>query len=427
VAFLRQTRPASHFVWSIRVTVKRIHMATNKSNSGKKTWTLLAAGTAVIVLTAGILLQVTRPPSAFPEETSAAGGRSPQPGKTPAADAAQMATARVARVGKEYITWQELANECVARHGKDILDNLINRKIIQQACDNQGIEVSEAEVSKEIEKNAKKFGLAVDQWMSMLEAERNITTMQYRRDIVWPMLALRKLAGENVKVTKADIKRAFEKNYGERVQAKAIILDNSRRAREVWEKAHTKPDEFEKLAQEFSVDPSSRALGGVIPPIARHSGSEELEKAAFRMKKGEISPVIQIGPELSRYVILKCEGRTVPNVTELTSDIEEILIEELREEKTQLAVATVFDKIKSEARVDNIITGVSTGGERKPAGKTAGGPGAIKQTGGTAARRPAAQSADDDQPAAPVRSATPGKPAARSAAGKPATRPAAGE
>src|SRR5207253_11306586 len=105
-------QPVPHSVRSICVTGERTHMATTKSNSGKKTWTLLAAGTAVIVLTAGVLLQVTRPPSAFPEETNAAGGRAAQPGKGSAAEAGQMALAKVARVGKEYITWQELANEC---------------------------------------------------------------------------------------------------------------------------------------------------------------------------------------------------------------------------------------------------------------------------------------------------------------------------
>jgi foldase protein PrsA len=400
-------------------------MATSKSNSGKKRWTLLAAGTAVILLTAGVLLQVTRPPSAFPEETNAAAGRSAQPqGKSSSSDAAQMATMRVARVGNQFITWQELANECISRHGKDILDNLINRKIIQQACDNEGIEVSEAEVSKQVEKEAKSLGLAVDQFISWLESERNITVVQFRRDIVWPKLALKKLAGGDVKVTRADINKAFARNYGPRVEARAIVVDNSRRAREVWDKAHANPDDFEKLAQECSMDPSSRAMGGKIPPIAQYSGSEEVEKAAFKLKKGEISPVIQIGPNLNQYIIIKCEGRTVPTVTEMTSDIEQILTDQIREEKTQLAVMEVFEKIKSEARVDNYVTNVSTGGDRKAAGKSAGAPGAIRQMGATAPRKSTAPADDDEQPAASARPAATTKASARST-GKSAQRPAA--
>ena len=78
-------------------------------------------------------------------------------------------------MGKNVITYDELAAECVDRYHKDVLDDLINRKIILQACDAQGIQVSEAEVQAEIQKTAKKFGLAIDQYIHMLEAERNIS------------------------------------------------------------------------------------------------------------------------------------------------------------------------------------------------------------------------------------------------------------
>jgi predicted flavoprotein YhiN len=100
------------------------------------------------------------------------------------------------------------------------------------------------------------------------------------------------------------------------------------------------------------------------------------------LKEGEISPVVQVG--LNQHVIIKCEGRTVPTVTN-RADVEEILMQELKEEKVQLAIAEVFKKIKSEARVDNYWTGESTGGNIRPAsGKSSTGAGSIKQTGATA-------------------------------------------
>src|SRR5262245_20076685 len=195
----------------IRVMGERIHTATGRSKTGtKKTWTLVITGTAVLVLAAGVMLQVTRPTSAFPEDGSAAAARS---GKAVAGDQAPKKDKKVAKVGKEYISYEELAAECIRRCGKEVLDNLINRKIIQQACDDQGIEVSEAEVTKAIEKQAKDLGMTGDQLLQLSEAERNITPTQYRRDIVWPMQALRKLAGEDVKVTEEDIKKAYIKNY----------------------------------------------------------------------------------------------------------------------------------------------------------------------------------------------------------------------
>jgi foldase protein PrsA len=376
------------------------HTSAAKSNSGtkKKTWTMVAAGTAILLLAAGVMLQVSRPQPAYPEDGSPA-GKSQQAAKTGSGEQAPKKT--VARVGKDQITYDELAAECVRRFGEEILDNLINRKIIQQACDAQGIEISEAEVRKEIKKTSADFGLDEKQYLQMLEAERKITPTQYARDIVWPMLALRKLAGDEVKVTKKDLDEAFIRHYGPRVKARAIVLDHPRRAREVWEKVQKNPDNFERLAQEHSVDPSSKALGGLVPPIPRFGGSKELEDAAFKLKEGEISPVIQVA--LNHFIILKCEGQTDPTVKKI-EEVQSILMKELKEEKVQQAVAVVFDKIKKDARVDNYVTGVSSGGERNKSGtKTAAGTGAIKQTSATAPRLGANRVADDGSPAAATR------------------------
>lgn len=352
-------------------------MTGRNGSSKRKTWMILIGGTAVLLIAAGIMVQVMRPPSAFPDD---AAGKATT-GKAAGSDQTSQKKNAVARVDKEVITYEELAAECVRRYGEEILDNLINRKIIQQACDKAGVEVSEAEVTAEINKIAKKFGLDPNQWLQMLQAERKITPAQYRADIIWPMLALRKLAGEEIKVTKQDLQRAFIRNYGPRVKARAIVLDNPRRAGEVQKKVMDNPDDFERLAREHSIDPTSRALDGAVPPIRRFAGSEELETAAFKLKEGEISGVIQVG--MNQYIILKCEGRTEPTVTDI-AEVQDILMQELREEKVQESVAKVFERIKSEARVDNYVTGVTTGGEKKSAvaGKTpAKTPNGIQQTG----------------------------------------------
>src|SRR5262249_38427382 len=151
--------------------------------SKKTTWTLVIAGTAVLLLAAGVMLQIARPTSAYPEDGSAARG---QAGKPAAGDPEGRKTRWVAKVGKQLISEEELAGECMARMGKETLDELINRKIIQQACDAEGIEVSEGEVNQEVERMAKKFGFAVEQYLQMIETERNINPMQYRRSIIWP-------------------------------------------------------------------------------------------------------------------------------------------------------------------------------------------------------------------------------------------------
>jgi foldase protein PrsA len=340
---------------------------------------LMVAGTAVAILVAGVMVQVLRPPSAFPAAEA-------RPGAAPSgqSNASDQRTTRVAvgRVNGIDISYDELAKECVAREGVTILENMINRKIIQQACDARGIVISEADVSQEIGRIAKKFGIAVDQWLQMLQAERKLTPDQYRREIIWPMLALRQLAGADVTITKQDMQKAFIRNYGKRVKARAIVLDNPRRAADVWEKARANPADFARLARQYSIDPASRPLEGAIPPIARFGGNPTLEEAAFKLKEGEISAVVQIGT--NQHIILLCEGFT-DQVVENMAEVEEILKQELQEEKTQEAVGKVFAKLKEEARVDNYLTHVSTGGSKEGVASVKSGE--IRPVGATAAPR----------------------------------------
>ncbi len=320
--------------------------------SRRKKLALLAGGTLAITGLAVGLFQVLKQDPASAQTGNAA----QQQAMT------NMATRRpLARVGKQVIPWEVVAEECMLRHGDEILQNIINRTIIYQACQERGIQVTNEEVDQEISRIAQKFNLTPDNWYQMLQAERNLTPMQYRRDVIWPMLALKKIAGNKVDVTEADLQKAFESAYGERVMAKMIMFDNFRRAQDVWTKARKNPETFEKLAQEHSIEPNSKAMGGTIPPIRRHGGNKELEDKAFAMKPGEISPVVQVG--FSRYVIIKCEGRTEPHVKAMTPEIHKELYAALVEEKTQEAVAKVFKELKESARIDNYLKGTANVGK----------------------------------------------------------------
>lgn len=324
-----------------------------KRFSRKKKLTFLVGGTLAITAAAVGLFQVLKQEDASAQITN---DKAEQ-----AAPNNNSGTRRpLARVGKQVIPWEVVAEECMLRYGDEVLENIINRTIIFQECQEQGVTVTKEEVDQEVVKIAKKFNLTPDNWYAMLQAERNLTPMQYRRDVIWPMLALKKIAGHKVDVTEADLQEAFERAYGERVKAKMIMMDNFRRMNEVWSQARKNPEDFEDLAQEHSIEPNSRSLGGRIPPIRKHSGNEELEKRAFKLKPGEISAVIQVGA--SRYVILKCEGRTEPHVKEMTPEIRAELYAALAEEKTQEQVAQVFNSLKETARVDNYLKGTASGG-----------------------------------------------------------------
>ncbi len=105
----------------------------------------------------------------------------------------------VASVNGHSISRDELAVECRIHYGKEVLESMVNKYLILSECRQMGITISRREVDEEIEQMAKSFSLPVEQWMKLLVQERGIKPDQYANDIIWPSLALRKLAGEKLR------------------------------------------------------------------------------------------------------------------------------------------------------------------------------------------------------------------------------------
>jgi foldase protein PrsA len=348
----------------------------------------IASGTIVAVVIAAIAFQIYR---AEPAQSQTRPAASEQPGTAQVAPSAGPTGGTVAVVNGQQISYDIVAARACELHGKDVLENIINQVLINQECKRRNVSVSQAEVMQEVHNIAKKFNLPTDTWYSMLETERGISKEQYHRDIIWPMLALKKLAGTDLQLTEKDLQEAFIRDYGPRVQARVIYFDgNIRQATKIAEQAQASPDDFERLAREWSSDPNTKALGGAVPPIRRYGGAPTIENVAFKLQPGEVSSLVEVGP--NKFVILKCESFTEPVVTNI-EDVREALSQQLTEEKTQESVAKIFEEIKTRATILNHLAGTSTKGS--PYEQRGG---AVQQTG---AERPAGQPAGG-----PVRSAT---------------------
>ena len=333
-----------------------------KNPPAKKPWALVAGGTflAAAAGVAGMNLVDSEPAQAAPEPATGEVRQAAEPQSRVLARLSDGPTS-------ELITYDEVAAEAMARHGKDVLEALINRTTVEMACKKQGVSVSRSEVEAEITATAKKFEVDRATWLQMLQTERGLDPNQYARDVIWPKLALQKLAGTQVTVTPEDVKQAFIRAYGPKVKARMIMLDNIRRAQEVHAEVRQNPGEFGRIAREKSIDPTSQALDGVIPPIAMYGSPEtrKLEEQAFALADDQISGIIQLPfPGMQRYVILKREGLTDPVETKL-EDVRSLIEEELREQKIQTEVAKVFTEIKDRTKVDNYAAQTSTGGVKK--------------------------------------------------------------
>jgi foldase protein PrsA len=340
-----------------------------QTKGGKKTKAaIIVAGTAIVLVVAAGAFQFLRP------KVGAASENSPSADESARNNGRATTRKALARVNGELVSYDMVAEECMQRYGQEVLENFINRMVIFQACRKQGVEVSEAEVNEEIVKIAKKFDIDPEQWFRIIQSERHLGPRQYKQDIIWPMLALKRLAGAEVTVTEEEMQKIFTRDYGERVKCRMIMCDKIDRAKEAWNLVMNDPKNFGRVAREKSIDPGSKAIDGQIQPVRRYAGNDNVEREAFKLKEGEISGIVDVStPEAHRYVILLCEGHTMPIVKSLNEEgIREQVTKQLQEEKTQVAVAKVFERLKKEAQVDNFLTNTSTRNIQPASGTSTG-------------------------------------------------------
>jgi len=270
------------------------------------------------------------------------------------ADAESVAAEVIAVVNGQTISQRQLASECLRRYGKEVLESQVNKYLILQECKRRGITVSPGEIDEEVHRIAGQFNLPVERWYAMLQKERDVAPRQYRRDIVWPTLALRKLSRDKLEITQEDVEKAFQADYGPKIQVRLISTRSRSKAEKLRADAVANPDRFERLAKDHSEDEASASVRGLIPPIRRHVGDPEIEAVAFRMKVNQISPIV---PVEGQFMILKCERR-IPAVR-MDPDQKDQLMTELREalvdHKLRDAASELFRELQASAEVSNVL------------------------------------------------------------------------
>jgi parvulin-like peptidyl-prolyl isomerase len=260
------------------------------------------------------------------------------------------ANAIVATVNTQRMTRDELAQQCRRAYGVEVLESMVNKRLIIQECHRIGVNVTRQEVDAEIERMAKRFKIPVDQWLKMLKQERNISAEQYANDIIWPTLALRKIAGERLIIGHDELVKEFEIEYGEAIRARLIAVSSLEKAKKLHAQAKANPEDFGNLAKDYSEDAASASAKGMINPIRKHGSYQEIENAVFNMADGDVSPVIHAG---GQYVILKRE-ELLPARPVKFEQVEPKLEEILRDRKMRTLAQDIFQKLQKNATVVNV-------------------------------------------------------------------------
>jgi parvulin-like peptidyl-prolyl isomerase len=292
--------------------------------------------------------------SALVPFTSPSGAQSPLPVKPD--DKPQI----VAHVNGVPITRQELAEEMIARRGKKELELLINRRIIHQAGQQAGVTVTDAEIDDEIRDTMRlgQFRSMRDFEEQFLKKERGCTLFEFREDVVRPALIVRKIAGQQVQATEAELRQAFDAQFGPRVQC-CIILEKQRNvALADYQKIAGDPKTFYAVAK-TQADPRLAATAGRINPVGRHTTYPIVEQRAFEMQDGEISEVLQV-PE--GFVIVLREHAVEPEQGKSFEKEREALKVEVETRKLRALTPKLFKELRDKADVKDLLNERSSKG-----------------------------------------------------------------
>jgi len=172
------------------------------------------------------------------------------------------------------------SEEALAALRRQVLEQMINQKLIEQAAAREGITISEEELTAQIEEGKREMG-GEEEFNEWLQANR----MTY--DDLRAMLRSQLLGNAVRDRVIASVPAAVEQ-----VHARHILVTTAEKAREVLAQLQAGGD-FAALARQYSEDLTTRDNGGDLGFFPRGMMPPEFEEVAFALSPGQVSDVVE--------------------------------------------------------------------------------------------------------------------------------------
>jgi parvulin-like peptidyl-prolyl isomerase len=209
------------------------------------------------------------------------------------------------------VTWGELRPALTEIAGAQALDELELDARIDKALAEAGRSVGQDQIERERQLLIDQLSDDPNRAMRLLDELRTRRGLGPRRfdALLRRNAALRALVADSIEVTPAMEQQQFELLYGERRQARIIVLPSLFDAQRALEDLSRGTVAFNDLAVSRSTD-SSAVRGGLLEPISRADATypDGLRRALWELAPGQISRPILLDDD---YAILRLE-RIVP-------------------------------------------------------------------------------------------------------------------
>lgn len=182
-------------------------------------------------------------------------------------------SATIATTTNSTITKSDFEKQLKDRYGKDMLYEMVAQDVITKKY-----KVSDDAVDKEVEKAKDQYG---EQFKATLENNRLKDEEDFKNQIRFK-LSLNEAIKQSV--TEKDVKD----HYKPEIKASHILVSDENEAKEIKKKLDTGTS-FEELAKQESQDILSKDNGGDLGYFGAGKMTPEFEKAAYKLKVGQIS------------------------------------------------------------------------------------------------------------------------------------------
>jgi peptidyl-prolyl cis-trans isomerase C len=245
-----------------------------------------------------------------------------------------------------------------------VLEKIIRYELLYQECQKEGVEIDEADINKRLESEKSKFSSndEFQQRLRELGKDEEIFKFQIERE-----LAIQRLINKKFKptITDNEAKKYYNanpdefKDLEEQVRASHILISVDSGASQS-EKGTAKKEiegileriksgeDFDMLAKQYSDCPSS-AQGGDLDFFPRGQMVNPFEEAAFAMKVGDISDIVetQFG-----YHIIKVTDKQGPMTFDEAKDD---IVRALGKQKIADSYSKFYADVRDKAKVDMFL------------------------------------------------------------------------
>ena len=238
---------------------------------------------------------------------------------------------------------------------QQILDDLIDQKLVIQQAEKENIKVTDKEIDEWIKQIKTQFPSDKEFQAKLKELKMTLDDLKKnRREQILSQKMIEKVV-KGEKVDDAEVKEYYDKNTAEfkdpeKAKIKWIVFAEENKANEIHKKLEGGAD-FAQAAKDNSVDTMTKENGGDLGLKGANELAPEVADVAFKIELNKLSDVIKMQ---QGFAVIKVEEKQAERQKNFDESKEEIK-NKLLSEKQRKTYEAWLKKVKKTAKIEKKI------------------------------------------------------------------------